>query len=886
MFQMEAGISLAHYRLIEKIGEGGMGQVWKARDTRLDREVAVKVLNAEISADTRRLARFEREAKLLASINHSNIATIYGLDEQDGRHFIAMELIPGEDLAQRLDRGPLGLGDALRIARQIAAALEATHAKDVIHRDLKPANVYVTPSGGIKVLDFGIARDTARPQNDAGPEPTLPGSILGTVSYMSPEQARSKPVDAATDLWAFGCVVYRMLAGRNAFSGDTRWDRLAAVLREEPDWEALPEDTPRPLRELIESCLVKDRSKRLDDAGAARRIVEGVLGVSTISAEGVTVADLIAVDRTRGGAMRWLLFVILVVAAVWLGTRAISRLEGPEPAAAAATRQDRSVAVLPFENIGGGEENAAFTAGIHDDILNRVAKIGSLRVISRTSVMEYRSTTKDLRQIGEELGVATVLEGGVQRSGDQVRINVRLIDVANEEQLWTESFDRELSAEQIFSIQSDVAGQVAIALQGSLSADERRRIDRLPTTDLAAYDAYQKGLEFLYLPGQVEQNLVPARRMFERAIELDSTFALAYAGLSRAARDHNWFAGGPEEALEAARIAAESALELEPDLSEAHLALGTYLYTIRNYDAALEQLSIAEQGLPGNSELIRWKAYIMRRRGKWEQALRDLHRARLLDPRDVEAVAEVAFTLLNLRRYEEAEAYYREALDLAPEHPAATIYGSLLSMLRDGSVASARVAADRIETVVPLPWKYIHGWQAMLAIGDFERAGRFLSIPERVTGQWHDYPRSLLLGWTYLIEGRAEEVGDQFGKAVKILEADVAKRPEDARLHTSLGVAYAGLARYDEAIRSGQRGVELMPIAKDTFVGTWLLQDLGWIYVMAGEHAAAVDAFDRILAIPSVWSIELLLADPRIDPLRDHEGFRALVDKYSRSADP
>ena len=882
MFVMEPGISLAHYRLIEKIGEGGMGQVWKARDTRLDREVAVKVLNAEISADKRRLARFEREAKLLASINHPNIATIYGLDEQDGRHFIAMELIPGEDLAHRLDRGPLGLGDVLRIAQQIAAALEATHAKGVIHRDLKPANVYVTPSDDIKVLDFGIARDAAPPQSDAAPEPTLPGSILGTVSYMSPEQARGKPVDAATDLWAFGCVLYRMLAGRNAFPGDTRWDRLAAVLREEPDWGALPKDTPQPLRELIERCLIKDRSKRMDDAGAARRVVESMLGVSTISSEGVTVADLIAVDRTRSSAVRWLLFVVLVVAAVWLGTRAISRLDETGPSGAGSTLADRSIAVLPFENLGGGVENAAFTAGIHDDILNRVAKIGDLRVISRTSVMEYRSSTKNLQQIGEELGVATVLEGSVQRSGDQVRINLRLIDVASDAQLWTESFDRKLSAEQIFSIQSDVAGQVAIALQVSLSADERQRIDRLPTTHLEAYDAYVKGLEYLYMPGQLEENLLPARDSFEHAVDLDPTFALAYAGLSRAARDHYWLGGGTEEALEVARLAAESAIEIEPDLSEAHLALGTYLYLLRDYDAALKELSIAERGLPGNSELIRWKAYIVRRRGMWDEALSELKRARLLDPRDVEAVAEVAFTLLNLRQYEEAEAYYREALDLVPEYPAARIYGSLLPLLRDGSAESARIAADGIEDVAPVPWKYIHGWQAMLSIGEFERAARLASIPERVTGQWHDYPRSLLLGWTYRIEGRAAEADEQFVMAAEILESDVAERPDDARLHTSLGIAYAGLARYDEAIRSGLRGVELMPVSKDTFVGTWLLHDLGWIYIMAGELDAAVEVFDRVLGIPSIWSIELLLADPRIDPLRDHEGFQALVDKYSR----
>ena len=882
MLGMESGISLAHYRLIEKIGEGGMGQVWKAADTRLDRDVAVKVLNAEISADKRRLARFEREAKLLASINHPNIATIFGLDEQDGRHFIAMELIPGEDLGRRLDRGPMNLGETLRIARQVAAALEATHEKGVIHRDLKPANVYVTPTGEAKVLDFGIARDAAQPGGEVEPEHTLPGSILGTVSYMSPEQARGKGVDAATDLWAFGCVLYRMLSGRNAFPGDTRWDRLAAVLREDPDMKALPDDTPQAIRDLVERCLEKDRSKRMDDAGAARRIVESVLGVSTISAEGVAVADLIAADRARGGAVRWLLFVVLAVAVVWLATRTVSNLNGPETVSTAMSSADRSIAILPFENLGGGTDNAAFTAGIHDDILNRVAKIGDLRVTSRTSVMEYGASAKSLQEIGEELDVAHVLEGGVQRSGNQVRINLRLIDVANDKQLWTESFDRELSAEQLFSIQSDVAGQVATALQATLSTAERMRIDSYPTTNLQAYDAYVKGLEYAHRPGQLEENLIPARQMFERAIELDPAFAEAYVGLSLAAGDHYWLGSGGRDALHEVRRAANRALEIDPELPEAHMALGAYFYMTRDYDAALEQLGIAEEGLPSDSELIRWKAFIMRRRGMWDQALHDLKRALSLDPRDAELSMEVGFTLLNQRRYEEADPFFRDALDLAPDYAGAKIYLSLLPLLRDGSAASAQTAADGIEGVAEVQWKYVHGWQAMLSVGDFKRAAQMATATDRVSGQWHDYPQSVLLGWTYKLEGREADAAKQFAIAVRILEDDVSARPDDARLHTTLGIAYAGLGRYEDAIRAGRRGVELMPIARDTFVGTWLLQDLGWIYVMAGELDAAVDAFDRILEIPSVWSMELLLADPRTNPLRNHEGFRALVDKYSR----
>ena len=880
---MEPGSSLAHYRLIDKIGEGGVGQVFKALDTRLDREVAIKVLNAEFSSDERRLSRFEREAKLLASINHPNIATIYGLDEQDGQVFIAMELIPGEDLSRRLDRGRPSLVETLRIARQIAGALEATHARGVIHRDLKPANVQLTPGGDIKVLDFGIARDAEQPGGDSlGSGPTRPGSILGTVSYMSPEQARGKPVDGATDLWAFGCVVYRMLSGTAAFPGDTRWDRLASVLREEPDWDALPGDTPPLVVELIKRCLAKDRSKRLDDAGVARRMIESVLGESTISSETGEFSELSTETRTwKTPAIRWVLLAALVAVAGWWGYRTAS---GTTDDAAAVPEEvvDRSLAVLPFENRGGAE-NVAFTVGIHDDILNRVAKIGDLRVISRTSVMEYGSTTLSVREIGEELGVAAILEGGIQRAGDQVRINLQLIDTATEQQLWAESFDREVSAEQIFAIQSEIAGQVADALKATMSAEERRAIDHLPTSVMPAYEAYLEGLNKFYIPGQLADNLKPARRLFREATELDPEFALAYAFLSRAARDHHWLGGGEQEALDEALEAASRALEIAPGLPEAHLALGTYLYMTRDYDAALEELRIAEQGLPSNSEVIRWKAYIVRRRGGWDEALRDLQRARSLDPRDVEAIAEVGFTLLTLRRYDEAELYYREALDLISDYPAAKIYGLLLPFLRDGTIGSARRAADGIADVAPVPWKYAHGWQTLISARDFERAAVMAAAPGRIVGQWHDYPSSLLIGWTYRLEGRGGDAAEEFEAARLELEADLVERPDDARLHVALGIAYAGLGRHRAAVASGLKAVRLMPIAKDTFVGTWLLQDLGWIYVMVGEYDEAVDIFNRILEVPSIWSIELLRADPRSDPLHDHPGFKHLVDKYGRA---
>jgi len=883
---IKPGHTLGHYRLVEKIGEGGMGVVWKAVDANLDREVAIKILPDAFSADPNRLARFEREARLLASLNHANIATVYGLHEEQGRRYLAMELIPGHDLSHHVGDTALPQGDALAIARQIASALEATHERGVIHRDLKPANVYVTPAGEVKVLDFGIARGIgpgglADPGGqEPGSDKTQPGMILGTVAYMSPEQARGKKLDAGTDMWSFGCVLYKMLTGSPAFRGETRWDQLAAVLREEPDWSALPEGTPRAVRELLERCLCKDADTRLDDAGEARRVLGEVLGVSTAAGEAApseAEPDEAPPSDTRWAAAVVLLTLIGAVLSFWA-------LVGREPAspATAAGGDGRSVAVLPFQSMGGGEENEAFTAGMHDDILNRIAKIGELTVISRTSVMEYRDTSKNLKQIADELEVATVLEGAVRRAGDQVRINVRLVDAASDKPLWAETYSRELTIEQIFAIQSDIAESIALKLEATLSADERRRIDALPTANLEAYDFYTRAVSYLDRAGQIEDNLVASREMFTRALELDPAFALAHAGLSRAARDHYWMGGGSHEALEAAVSSAERAVELRPDLPEAHLALGSTYYMRLDYERALEEFRLAEEGLPSNSELMRWHAYLVRRRSGWDEAQNYLRRAMVVNPRDPEVPLELGFTLFCLREYDEAQTYFKRALELAPDYPAAHIFDALAPVLRDGRVERALAAAERIEGVAPGPWKFAHGWQVLIYAREFDRAAALVAPLQRISGQWHDYPTALLVGWTHLLRGDRDAAAREFQSARAVLESDVQADPEDARLRAALGVAYAALGRKEDALREGRLAVELLPVEKDAFVGAWQLQDLCWIYVMTGELDAAIEAVDRLLSVPSVWSIEALRLDPRFEPLLGHPGQARLVEKHGR----
>jgi len=866
---IEPGRELTHYRLIEKLGEGGMGVVWKALDTNLDREVAIKFLPEAFSDDRERLTRFEREAKLLASLNHPNIATIYGLHRDGKTSFLAMELIRGEDLARTMQRRPLQVTEALSVARQIAAALEATHERGVVHRDLKPANVYVTTGGEVKVLDFGIARSidpTAmeHAETEATAAKTQPGTILGTVSYMSPEQARAKPVDARTDLWSFGCVLYEMLTHRPAFQGETRWDKLAAVLREDPDWDAVPDTTPDAVRELLRRCLTKDADQRLADAGEARRVVEAALETFT-SPSGVPTIEEPSVDqptpRRRIAPGLLVLALIAVASAIgfWAWRGGVSNVPGSSVAI-----DPHSVAVLPFESVGGGEDNAAFTAGIHDDILNQIAKIGDLKVISRTSVAEYRGTSKNLKQIAAELGVAAVLEGSVQRAGNQVRINVQLIDATSERNLWAERYNRELTTEGIFSIQSNIAEEIADALHATFSAEERRRIDQLPTADMQAYDAYLQALDYLNRPGYLHENLSASRLMFEQAISRDPSFALAWVGLSSVTADHYWMGGGTVEA------------------PEAHLAKGIYHYVRREYQKALTELSMAEEGLPGHAELIRRKAYIMRRLGHWPAALRDLVRAQELDPRDAESMVEVGFTLLCMRRYDEAQPHFDRALALAPSYSVPDVYQALIPLWRDGTREAALSAASLVEVKPHDQWSYAHGWHAVLATRDFDRALAYLSGRQPISAQWYNYPPTLLRGWTYWLFDKDDAARPEFEAAAAELEAALRELPDDARLHGALGVAYAGLGRDDDAVREGRRAVVLLPIDKDVFVGAWQMQDLAWIHVMTGDLDAAVEALDHALSVPSAFSIEALLLDPRVDPLRDHADFEALVEKHRR----
>ena len=534
--RLDPGTRLGPYEILDPLGAGGMGEVYRARDVRLGREVAIKSLPDAFARDAERLARFEREAQLLASLSHPNIASLFGLEETDGVPYLVLELVTGETLAQRLSRGPLPLREALEVSGQVAAAVDAAHAGGVIHRDLKPGNVMLTRAGLVKVLDFGLAKSTEREVPSSTELSTSPtramavtaaGILLGTAAYMSPEQARGKPVDARTDVWSFGCVLYECLAGRPVFEGETVSDLIARILEREPEWSVLPSSVPDRLRDLIRRCLAKNADERAEAMAPVR-------------------AELAAIAADAASPNR-------------------------PTSSSASTSVLPSLAVLYFENSPKDPDSEYFCAGITEDILTDLSKIKGLRVASRNAVSRYRGVAIDLAKVGVELGVGAVLEGSVRRAGDRVRISAQLVNVADGFQLWAERYDRTL--EDVFAVQEEIAASIAEALRVALKPGEVAKLAADRPNDVRAYDLYLKGRELYgkYSP----PTFLEALERFREAIAIDPEYALAWAGVADCYGQLRAWGGAPERPEELVRLgleAAHRAIALNPRLAEGYKA--------------------------------------------------------------------------------------------------------------------------------------------------------------------------------------------------------------------------------------------------------------------------------------------------------------------------
>jgi TolB-like protein/tetratricopeptide (TPR) repeat protein len=871
---IRVGEQVGHFKLTEMIGRGGMGVVYLAHDTKLHRSVAVKAMPAELAANSVMQTRFQREARLLASLNHPNIAAIHEVVEEAGGIYLVLEYIRGDTLAKRISHKPLEWSEALRIGQQIAEALSAAHRQGVVHRDLKPGNIKITPEGRVKVLDFGLAQGSIRLSRNGQSTTTQAGHIVGTPAYMSPEQAQGREVDRPTDTWSFGCVLYEMLTGRSPFEGKTATDTLARVIEREPDWELLADDIPSNVRDLLHRCLEKDPARRLEDMeDAAAEIGEAQSCPAPLRTE--------ALHKTARTP-------VLIVGAAIIAALSGMILWIALPLRAPPSPGVIRLAVLPFANLGPGEDEY-FADGITDAIMARLTGIHGLGVISRQSAIQYKDSGKRIQDIARELRVEYILTGTVRREqpsdpNGSVRITPELIRASDDTQVWAQPYNTGMG--EIFQIQLNVVVGVARVLGITLREQERQALQRQPTVSMEAYNYYLLGNQYMYR-SYLESDYRIAIRMYDNAIELDSAFALAYAQLSRAYVYMHWHHPyKAENSLLKAKQAVDKALALAPHVPEVHLALGQYHYHAHlQYEDALRHLEIARKDRPTDSQIVRFIAYVYRRQGKFPQAVNLIKEAMELDPRFATLPYVIGETLLLMREYEEAKVYLDRAISLAPDWPRPYAWKMQLHLLWDGDKQKARRTLEQALNNAGLRARedaFVTLWSVRLDMFEerYAEALDRLSVweSEAFETQFYLIPKAQVSAQIHgLMSNDALEQTD-YDAARRLLEAAIQEHPEDGRAHSSLGVVYAGLGREQDAVREGQSGVASLPVTKEAYRGTFRVDNLARIYVMVGDFDSAIDTLGSLLSRPSELTRSSLQLDPAWAPLRNDARFKQLLE--------
>ena len=869
---------VSHYRVLRQLGAGGMGVVFEAEDLRLDRHVALKFLPDDVVSDGRALDRFQCEARAASALNHPNICTIHDIDQDHGRYFIAMELLDGSTLAETIRRRPLAVPQLLDYGIQISDALAAAHAKGIIHGDLKPSNIFVTRHGEAKLLDFGLAKVPAR-TGEGTAETQSEVMVGGTLQYMSPEQARGEELDPRTDLFSFGAVLYEMATGRLAFSGETSAVILDAILNRQPTPSSrINPELPGALEAIIGKALDKDCNLRYQSAADIRADLQRVRRDLNSRGTITPVREPVPPVRRRWGkrlslwspAVAIAVFVALLVLNVGsVRDRLFNRRAG----------RGLSVAVLPLKNLSDDPQQDYFSDGVTEDIISHLARVPGLKVISHTSVEPYKKTSKSLRQIAGELDVDTILEGSVRREGNRVRIVAQLINARKDEHLWVETYDRDLS--DVFAVQSEVAAQIANSLKADISASLKEQFDKKPTTNLEAYELYQRAKR--YLETQNEQPYRSAIELLQRAVRLDPNFALAHAQLSQTHSAMWWLAWDrTPERKQLAKTAVDQALALDPDLPEAHRALGNYYYMCElNYARALEELDIAHRAKPGDADTLAAIGYVQRRQGKTTDSLATQLQSLQLDPFKSSYSFNIGETYALLRNFRDADRYFNEALVLAPDYNRAYSYKVRIRFRLIDDAAGARELLRHARTIGVGSDSYLL-YQAILLEMHARRYTAALDLlsssqADNFGEQFWYVPRPLLEAQIHELIGQKDLARKQFQEARVVLEKKILADPGDARYHSALGIALAGLGEKQTAIQEGLKAVQLMPVSKEAYRGAYRLEDLARIYAEVGEHDRAIDALERLMSINVDIGPAALKLDPAWKTLNNHPRFRELV---------
>ncbi|MGI8957950.1 MAG: protein kinase domain-containing protein [Chthoniobacterales bacterium] len=841
------------------LGRGAMGITYCARDVSLDRKVALKIINAQFALHgSEARERFVREARAAASLHHPNVATVYqfGIDEETGQCFCAMEYIDGETLEERVGRsGPLQLPTVVEIARQIVAALSVAEKHGIVHRDLKPGNVMITASDqpekiAIKIIDFGLAKALA-----ATPDARLltDGGFLGTPAFASPEQLRRAPVDVRSDIYSLGVTLWYLLTGQ-----------LPVIDREPagpPIAQLKAARVPSPFIALLVSMLATEPAAR----PAAHEI-----------------AARLQVMPRRGARVPALASAGLALAALALAFYVYLSRPATQPIVAVP---EKSIAVLPFENLSNEKESANFADGVQDELLTDLSHIAELKVVSRTSVMQYRrGAPRNMREIGGQLGVAYVVEGTVRIAARKVRISAQLIDARTDLHRWAQVYDRPI--DDLLAIQSEIAQTIAGQLGVKIAPQEKTAIEQPLTHDVAAFDLYTRARALLsdtsFSP-RGKENLLEATQFLAEAVARDPNFLLAYCQMAKA-HDALYFLGFDHTPprLSLGEAAVNAALKLQPEAGEAHLARARHLYQgYLAYEPALAELEIARRTLPNHPGVFTLAGYIYRRQGKWDESAREFENALALDPRNVDILQQSSISYNLLRRYADTAIVLDRALQIAPDNIELSLARAQVDLNWRADIRPLHQLVAAILARNPVAARDLAGASLLLGFCERDQAATRSALAALGDGSFG--PDALQLRRIFW-EGLAAKVrGDPLGAQRSFSDARaeqermVEGEPGFAPALCILGLIDAGLGRKSEAIREGRRAVEMLPVSRDPINGAHMIEFLAIIYAWTGEPALACDQLETVTKIPGTLSFGQLRLSPMWDDLRSNPRFEKIV---------